>query len=583
MTRRSNRLALGSASAAAITAMLTACSQPASYATVDLSGSYTQQPVNAYSALTGEPVYGTATALYGPQSYPDYVPNSQLAYAEDAPANQVAALNYGAPTLGGGYSPIPTYQSEAQYSAPVVTDAPLVAAPQFQTELSEVAPLAQYDSIGSLDAQTVPQAVTPADPYAPIESIDTAYSVPVFEDAYAPAPVRSAPPQGITEAPLPEITAAPLPELSAPSQPDINPLSDAELTADPMSLSVGDDYVTWDQLPPTAAPAPAPSPVYEPDTAFTREAMDLLPPRAQETRLPSPNAVPPQTLENTGRVPKASGAYPRPYELLRPGIYPDIGAGEGLVEAPAVTPMPRVAFVRNDGEAAPEQPLDRAASREGDYMIRFGDTLTKIADRVGVSLDTLLAENDLDANATIYAGQRIALPIAEIEVGLPMIEVAETLEDAPSDFDAAPLPSITADEIREALERSEPVQRASVPTKQAKETPAERPFAWPVHGEVYALGAGQIEIDPDGFAPVSATAAGDVVHVERGPLGVLVVIEHDNGWRSLLVGLKLAHVHVGDRLAAGARIGTAAPDHRVRFELRDAENGMANVLEQLRG
>ena len=108
-------------------------------------------------------------------------------------------------------------------------------------------------------------------------------------------------------------------------------------------------------------------------------------------------------------------------------------------------------------------------------------------------------------------------------------------------------------------------------------------FAWPVHGEVYRLGTGPVEIDAVGNTPVAASASGKVVHVERGAKGVLVVIEHDNGWRSLTVGLDYSAVRPDDRVRQGDVIGKASRDHRVRFELRDADAGVADVLGQLRG
>ena len=565
MTRRSQRIAFGSVSALAIAAVLTACSQPASHAVVDLSGSYGGKSVNAYSALTGEPVY-TATSLYGAQSYPDYVPNSQLADV-DAPTNQVASLGYG-PGQFDTYNTVPTYQptyeSQGAYSSPVMTNAPLLSTSEFQTELSQVEPLDRYESIGSLDAAA---PLAPVETFtSPIAPVETVYAAPYFDDANATSPqaIESAPLPDITSAPLPEITSAPLGDISAAPQTGFN---------DPMSLSVGDDYVSWDQPPATALPTP--EPVYQPDTAFTSEAADLLPQEPQQTRLPAPNAVPPRALENTGRTPKASGAYPRPYELLRPGVYPDLGNGQGLVEAPIVTPLPEVAFVRNADGVAEVQPIDRASTREKSYMIRLGDTLSKIAEREGVPLAVLLSENALEKEATIYAGQSIAIP---------MIETADetaVLEDAPSAFDDEPIPSVDLDTIRKVLGAAEPIQPASIPVRDEKSVA--KSFDWPVHGEVYKLGAGQIEIDADGISPVGATASGQVVGVERGSLGVLVVIEHENGWRSLTVGMRMAHVRVGDTVVQGTRIGTATGDHRVRFELRDAQSDLVDALDQLRG
>lgn len=576
MRRSTQNFVIGSASAIAIAAVLAACSQPASYAVVDLSGSYGQSQ-QAYSARTGEPVYSTSTALYGPQSYPEYVPNSQLAYT-DAPTNQVASLGNG-PGQFDTYGVVPTYEPQA-FSAPVVSETPLLSSPEFQTEIAQVEPLAQYENIGPLDAAApAPAPVYEAAPtpvYEAVGDAETAYAAPAYEnygDIYQPAPQSTM----IESAPLGEIESAPLPDLIAEQMPP--------------QPGVGDDYVTWTQpqespiaetvLGPVAD-APAPEPVwqapadtetpYKPDTAFVNEAADLLPPKPQQTRMPAPQAVPKRALENTGTAPKASGAYPRPYELLRPGIYPEIGAaGEGMVQAPLTTPMPVMAFVQRIEQSGVGPSIDQASTRS--YTIQSGDTLYGIAQRAGLPLEALLSENGLTSDAIIKAGEKISIPARRSQE-----EAA--LEAAPSEFADAELPSISAETARDVL--AQPIERASVPTVAKTEVKSRR-FSWPVHGEVYKLGAGQIEIDPSGKAPVGASAPGRVVHVERGPLGVLVVIEHADGWRSLTVGLEVAHVRVGETVAQGAPIGRASRDHRVRFELRDASSGVADALSQLQG
>lgn len=123
------------------------------------------------------------------------------------------------------------------------------------------------------------------------------------------------------------------------------------------------------------------------------------------------------------------------------------------------------------------------------------------------------------------------------------------------------------------------------PTYQAAAQPAavaQSAFAWPVQGEVYRLSEGQIEIDAQSGSTVAASAAGRVVHVEDGPRGVLVVIEHNDGWRSLTLGVERPRVVQGQRVNAGTPIGEVS-SHRVRFELRDTQAQIADSLGALRG
>ena len=44
------------------------------------------------------------------------------------------------------------------------------------------------------------------------------------------------------------------------------------------------------------------------------------------------------------------------------------------------------------------------------YVVRRGDTMAQISDRMGVSLDRLLAANGLSRSSTIYPGQTISAP-----------------------------------------------------------------------------------------------------------------------------------------------------------------------------
>lgn len=64
--------------------------------------------------------------------------------------------------------------------------------------------------------------------------------------------------------------------------------------------------------------------------------------------------------------------------------------------------------------------------------------------------------------------------------------------------------------------------------------------------------------------------------------GAIVIIEHPDGWTSLLTGLAVTQVAVGQMLVAGSPIGQAsARDPRITFELR--RNGEpTNPLDQLR-
>ena len=92
---------------------------------------------------------------------------------------------------------------------------------------------------------------------------------------------------------------------------------------------------------------------------------------------------------------------------------------------------------------------------------------------------------------------------------------------------------------------------------------------------------GAIEIDTPLNQSVAAAAAGRVIDIQNGSRGYLVVIEHDDGWRSLTLGLGTVAIQPGQRVFKGMTLGRTGPQ-RVRFELRDNASNIAEALGVLR-
>lgn len=71
-------------------------------------------------------------------------------------------------------------------------------------------------------------------------------------------------------------------------------------------------------------------------------------------------------------------------------------------------------------------------------------------------------------------------------------------------------------------------------------------------------------------ASVVAPAAGTIRYARRfREYGTIVIIDHDDGWTSLVTGLAATAVKPGDRIAMGAPLGTAPrEDPRITVELR---------------
>jgi len=637
--------ASGSVSALAMVTFLSACSQPASHATVDLSSSNSGnfQTAQGFSPVTGQPVYNP-TSGFGPQPLPQlgqYQPNSQFA-ALNVPGNQVASL--GNDTFGI-LDQLPQ-QSRQQFSSPVQS-APnarpqqLLSTPQFQREAQSVnrafeesarlavaapfspapppaprAPFAEAESLadlapferegGSSDLVIEPVETGSAVRNSGRTSSDDARRSVIDEEALAPIARRTnrdLETIGDDYATVRDLRAAPQAERresAVPRRPSSQPWLAPQFGSQEQALAPRRPVAPRQQEQVQRAPAERTGP----DSDFTDAARDLLPERPREqTRLrspspvtPAPSATPPapRSFGDGLKVPTASNKYPRPFQLLRPGIWPELqNPGVGLVQAPAPTPLPQFAafappIVEPSGEA-----IQSASERDASsYTIKGGDNLLTIANSLGTTPQALAAANGLDLEAEIFIGQILNVPRRPATIATaPAVEVL----DAPNpSFIGGP--SVQTIDVAAANKARghQPIQRASTqryrvttlgePAPAPAETAsANNSFDWPVHGNVYRLASGQVEIDTQGNAPVAASAAGRVVHVERGPMGVLVVIEHDNGWRSLTVGLDYSAVRPGDVVTQGKTIGKSSRDHRVRFELRDANTGRADTLAHLRG
>ncbi len=689
--------AYASVSVIAVMGLLAGCSQPATYATVDLSGSYAGNAPQAYSAASGLPVY-RSTQGYTTPSFNNAAPaQNQLAYF-DAPTNQVASL---APSYGGYAQPlpqsIPTFGSVVQ--GDTLTDETILRSDGFidvggyagggqygGTQTASLAPGAGSISLGAMDA---------APRYTPAPQ---GYAAPQYTPA-PPAMVQAAPmaepvpydePLTVIEAsplPAPEMRAAPAPvappafvgndyaniadggdattveQPVAYAAPVYTPtVSSIESTPLDMMEAPAEDFAGWDQ--------PA-----RDDVAAVTKYFDLRKEQTdgtvQQAALPMPNAVPSapaQTLRTPAPSagggleltrPIASEQYVRPYDALPPGFYPPYefgpAADDALIsQAPPVQFTPQfVAFEPPAPVAAPDfysdMPLEQASvattfggtAAARSHMVQSGDTLYSIARQYGIPPQFIAQRNGIELGGTIYPGNTLAIPDGELYTGGP-----DTLGDAPivvlktaqADIEQATGSTYTRDLTDQSVEMLDlaeiaqmykgreggggsmpiisaeagaalrghtdmtPVERFSSPSMglmasvppvaeapvsyyDPAPTPVARTatpsYAWPVHGEVYRLSAGQIEIEAGFGESVKASAGGRVVHVENGPRGYLIVIEHDDGWRSLTLGLSGAVVAQGQRVTEGTTLGLTGMD-RIRFELRDTNANIAETLGVLR-
>ncbi|PZQ58603.1 MAG: hypothetical protein DI544_13665 [Sphingomonas taxi] len=283
-------------------------------------------------------------------------------------------------------------------------------------------------------------------------------------------------------------------------------------------------------------------------------------------------------------------------------------------------PAPRPAW-----EARPVTPDARSVPAQ-EIIVRSGDTLGRIAERSGASLEAIARANALAPPYALRAGQRLAIPggryhrVAPGQTGIAIaraygvpwsqVVAANALTEpyllkagqrvlipARPASAAARAAAFTLD-VDTILTGGEPAvasagapkrpvagARRVLPATVPVTAPAAAPgrFIWPLAGRVVRrFGAGAsgerfdgIEIAVAAGTPVKASAAGIVAYAGDGiaALGGLVIVRHGDGWTSIYGHAGKLTVRRGQAVARGQVIALSgasgfADQPELHFELR---------------
>jgi len=192
------------------------------------------------------------------------------------------------------------------------------------------------------------------------------------------------------------------------------------------------------------------------------------------------------------------------------------------------------------------------------YTVRSGDTLYSIGWRYGVDYRDIARWNGIGRDYRIYVGQRLRL--------------------RPPAGGVAP----------------KPATRGGTPATRPPPArlPPAPPWAWPVEGGLVVgpvrqpSGGIGLRIDGRLGQPILAAADGKVVYTGTGLLGygVVVIINHANGWLTAYGHNATVDVQEGDSVRAGQRIATmgigTGQQPMLYFEIR-IEGSPVDPLSQL--
>ena len=238
------------------------------------------------------------------------------------------------------------------------------------------------------------------------------------------------------------------------------------------------------------------------------------------------------------------------------------------------------------------------------YVVKDKDTVDSIASRYGVSSQSIVERNRLQAPYSLRPGQSLAVPGAKYVAPSEPVETASASPGIQSGPPSGPPGAVKKETLapppgakesaRDNDRESKMASAAPGPGATGEPTPlghhaATAPppgptprFQWPLRGKVitsYGENGGQksdgIDIAADNGAPVKAADGGTVVYAGDGVphLGNLLLIEHSAGYITAYGNNEALLVKKGDKITKGqtsARAGSSggAASPRVHFEVR---------------
>lgn len=249
-----------------------------------------------------------------------------------------------------------------------------------------------------------------------------------------------------------------------------------------------------------------------------------------------------------------------------------------------------------------------------DYTVQAGETVSQIAERFSLRVDTILWANGLDSEkTTIKEGQVLKIPpvdgvIHKVKKGETVYSIAKKYEANPQGMVDYPFNIFTNDETFDlaigqvlmvpdgVMPKVKPVvpttYLAQVMTPDAGSVSAAGSFVWPAAGGIsqgYRFYHKAIDIANKGGGPILAADGGRVIMAgwpDNSGYGNRIMIDHGNGYVTLYAHLSRISVTSGQSVNRGDTIGYMGSTGRstgthLHFEIR-AGGALQNPLNFLK-
>ncbi|MBI3385803.1 peptidoglycan DD-metalloendopeptidase family protein [Candidatus Gottesmanbacteria bacterium] len=224
------------------------------------------------------------------------------------------------------------------------------------------------------------------------------------------------------------------------------------------------------------------------------------------------------------------------------------------------------------------------------YTVINGDTLAKIADKFGVSVDTIRWANDIRGDS-LSIGDKLQIPpvtgiVHKVTEGETIYSIAKKYKTDPqkivnfpfNDFADLDTFALNVGQILVVPDGVQPEAPAIIIPAPPVFAGGTGQFLWPVGGIItqypiwYHMA---LDIANPGLPGIAAAGDGVVSLVEylRYGYGQHIVIDHGNGFSTLYGHMSEIYVRVGDRVARGQIIGKMGSTGRstgphLHFEVR---------------